>query len=324
MKLAGAISRVSVDGLMPLTRDAVASLAQLGLLWNLSEVAPKVLDLLPIGLQIDDLNHQTLYVNQSFTTLFGYELSDISENDLWFELVYPDPAYRRSARSAWETRIGLASQSDAVLDCYERVVRCKDGSDKAVEFHIRRVGDYFVYLHIDVSSRYEMAAELRRLANTDALTGIANRRRFFEIGSELVQAGQLPLSVLTFDIDYFKAVNDGRGHAAGDHVLVDIAACCAAVLAEEHTLARLGGEEFGVLLPGCDVPEARAIAERLRSAVEHRVVSLAPEPVQVTISIGGACDRVRRTDLDGLLLRADHALYSAKRAGRNMVHFADH
>lgn len=309
---------------MPLTRDAISSLTQLGLLWNLTEVAPKVLDLLPIGLQIDNLDHQTLYVNQSFTALFGYELRDIAQNDTWFETVYPNPAYRLSARSAWETRIGLATQSDAILACYERVVRCKDGSDKVVEFHIRRVGDYFVYLHIDVSSRHEMAAELRRLANTDTLTGLANRRRFFEIGSELILADRLPLSVLTFDIDYFKAVNDGRGHAAGDHVLVDIAACCAAVLEEEQTLARLGGEEFGVLLPGCAVPEARTIAERLRRAVEERVVQLAPEPVRVTISIGGACDHVRRADLDGLLLRADHALYAAKRAGRNMVHVAEH
>lgn len=315
---------VIVDGLMSVTRDEISSLTQLGLLWNLSEFAPKVLDLLPIGLQIDNLDHQTLYVNQSFTALFGYELQDIAQNDSWFEIVYPDPVYRASARAAWEARIGLATKSDAVLDCYERVVRCKDGSDKVVEFHIRRVGDYFVYLHIDVSSRYEMAAELRRLANTDTLTGIANRRRFFEIGCELIRADRLPLSLLTFDIDYFKAVNDGRGHAAGDHVLVDIAACCAAVLDDDQTLARLGGEEFGVLLPGCGVRQARVIAERLRRAVEERVVPLALEPVQVTISIGGACDSRHPADLDGLLLRADHALYSAKRAGRNMVHFAEH
>ncbi|MCB8880317.1 GGDEF domain-containing protein [Acidisoma cellulosilytica] len=308
---------------MPLAGDAFDSFTQLGLLRDLSGFAPKILDLLPIGLQIDNLEHHTLYVNRSFTALFGYGLKDIEYNDLWFEVVYPDPVYRAKVRAIWEERVLTAAEFDTSSDGYERTVRCKDGSDKVVEFHIRRVGDYFVYLYIDVSSRHALAGELQRLAHTDELTGLANSRCFFEIGSALMRGDRLPLSLLTFDIDHFKAVNDGHGHAAGDQVLVAVAACCRRILAEGQTLARLGGEEFGILLPGYDKRQAQAIAERLRRAVAEEPIPLAVEPLHITISIGGACDRQQSGGLDALLLRADRALYAAKRAGRDQVCFAE-
>ncbi len=97
---------------MPLADDAFDSLAQLGPLRDLSALAPKILDLLPIGLQIDNLEHQTLYVNRSFTALFGYLPKDIELNDRWFELVYPDPAYRAMARAIWEERVRTVSEFD--------------------------------------------------------------------------------------------------------------------------------------------------------------------------------------------------------------------
>lgn len=307
---------------MPLTEDAFDRLAPLGLPLDLDTLAPRILSLLPIGLQIDDASHCTVYVNRGFTNLFGYELADIQRNDDWFEKVYPDPAYRASVRAVWEERTRTAIESDALAESYERIVRCKDGSDKVVEFNLRRVGDYFIYLYIDVSARHELAAELRRLAHTDELTGLANRRCFFEIGTELIRSTLRPLSVLTFDIDHFKAVNDGRGHAAGDHVLVEVATRVRAILAPGQTLARLGGEEFGILLPGCGESEARIIAERLRTVIAHRSITLAAAQIGVTVSVGGACAPGPVGDLDALLLRADHALYAAKRAGRDKVRFA--
>ncbi|MCB8874672.1 GGDEF domain-containing protein [Acidisoma silvae] len=306
---------------MPSADDAFASLTQLGLLHDLSGFVPKVLDLLPIGLQIDNLDHQTLYVNRSFTALFGYGLKDIEYNDLWFDLVYPDPVYRAFVKARWLENVQAATEQDTSIDGYERLVRCKSGVDKVVEFYIRRVGDFFVYLYIDVSPRHAMAAELRRLAHTDELTGLPNRRFFFEMGAELFAARRRPLSLLTFDIDHFKSVNDGRGHAAGDQVLVEVAARCRAVLEDGQTLARLGGEEFGVLLPGCGAGQAQAVAERIRLAVAEQPIALPPEPVQVTVSVGGACDATEAGDLGSLLLRADHALYAAKRGGRNKTRF---
>jgi diguanylate cyclase len=129
------------------------------------------------------------------------------------------------------------------------------------------------------------------------------------------------LAVLVFDLDRFKAVNDGYGHAAGDQVLVDVVSRCRAVLDEEQLLARLGGEEFGVLLPGCDDAAAAAVAERLRATVAGTPITIASSSLEITISIGVACPVSDGVEFDTLLVRADRALYAAKRAGRNQACF---
>ncbi len=176
-------------------------------------------------------------------------------------------------------------------------------------------------MYIDVTARHRLEAELRRLANTDALTGVANRRRFFEMAAAVMADGGR-LAVLVFDIDHFKAVNDGYGHAVGDQVLVEVARRCGEALEEEQPLARLGGEEFGVLLPGCDQAAAAAVAARLHAAVAQPAGARAARLPHVTISIGGACGASDGVAFDTLLMRADRALYAAKRAGRNQARFA--
>lgn len=169
----------------------------------------------------------------------------------------------------------------------------------------------------------EANAELERLANTDPLTGLANRRRFLErLDGEIERADRYerPLSLILLDLDRFKAVNDTHGHAAGDDVLRDAARVLRAVSREVDLPARIGGEEMTLLLPETDRRGARAVAERIRSAIE-RARHAAPDgdPFRVTASLGVASAGPGARTGAELLQRADEALYRAKEAGRNRV-----
>jgi diguanylate cyclase (GGDEF)-like protein len=169
------------------------------------------------------------------------------------------------------------------------------------------------------------AAQLRRSAEHDALTGTFNRRsmdqwllRGFSQASEQRQ----PLSLLFIDIDHFKSVNDRLGHSGGDQCLREVAAALRGALEAGDILGRYGGEEFIVLLPGRGGAEAREIAERLRAAVERREFRHDNHSERLTVSIGVATRLDAEREASATVKRADQALYAAKRAGRNCVHVA--
>ncbi|MBW3669235.1 MAG: sensor domain-containing diguanylate cyclase [Actinobacteria bacterium] len=157
--------------------------------------------------------------------------------------------------------------------------------------------------------------EVGRLAHVDSLTGLANRRVFEEaLGREVARATRSgePVSLVLFDVDYFKTVNDTLGHQEGDEVLRRVAAALAEACREADLPARYGGEEFAVLLPACSPGEGYRVAERLRAAVAAAEVSM-----PVTMSAGVAGLPAHASTPDELLRKADDALYAAKRAGRD-------
>ena len=171
-----------------------------------------------------------------------------------------------------------------------------------------------------------LAKQLSQLATTDSLTGVANRREFFHMASKEISRAQRNdrvLSVLMFDIDHFKKINDQYGHAAGDEVLVNIASICKKVLREIDTIGRLGGEEFGILLPETDIKEAAMVAERLRESMKLIRPGGSATTGTVTMSLGVAQWHASHEDFEELMARADRALYGAKRGGRNRVSVAD-
>ena len=173
----------------------------------------------------------------------------------------------------------------------------------------------------DVSQRLAYEAELERLARTDGLTGLWNRRYFVELfGRELNRAEReaAPLSLLMIDIDHFKDVNDRYGHAAGDIVLGTLAGFFRDQLRMIDLIGRLGGEEFGVGLPGIGIDEAQGVSERIRSGLEALQIDAGAQVIRCTVSIGIA-QWTDQESFDALLARADRALYVAKRSGRNQV-----
>ncbi|MDR3099739.1 MAG: diguanylate cyclase, partial [Paraburkholderia sp.] len=189
----------------------------------------------------------------------------------------------------------------------------------------------------------EASERLETLARSDPLTGLANRRRFQEVFAEALEranrAPQQPvaMAVLMLDIDFFKRVNDRFGHAAGDRVLQVLARILRANLRGVDLPARMGGEEFAVLLPGADLAAAAAVAERVRLAVEnHARDAAAPdaavpdaqaaasaahaEAIAFTVSIGVAVSPVDcPANYEALMHLADARLYMAKAGGRNRV-----
>lgn len=173
------------------------------------------------------------------------------------------------------------------------------------------------------SFTYQRSVE--RLAGEDPLTGLANRRHFMTAGSQLLESVrryQRTAGILVIDLDHFKRINDQHGHGGGDTVLRALAQ-----LLKDHRRgpdlpARLGGEEFAVLLPETDLGGAAAFAERLRAALQTLRISLdgpPPAEVAVTMSVGVAACAPADPSLEAVMHRADAALYRAKRGGRNRV-----
>lgn len=163
--------------------------------------------------------------------------------------------------------------------------------------------------------------DLRRASTTDTLTGLLNRRGLNE-AMALLQAAETPLAIVALDIDHFKAVNDRHGHAAGDQALRALATLLTEGSRQGDTVARSGGEEFIVLMPGAPQTAAVASAERLRRRLA-RLGTEAGLPAPITLSAGVACYPTHGATLDEVIQRADRALYYAKNHGRNMVCVAD-
>lgn len=167
--------------------------------------------------------------------------------------------------------------------------------------------------------------DLYRLATTDELTSVANRRHFLlRLVDEVARATRYPqpTSLALLDLDHFKKINDTHGHAAGDAVLQLAAKVCRDVLRDVDSIGRIGGEEFAVLMPGTDVAGALIVCERLRVAVEEAEVHTPTGVIRPSVSIG-VIERGADEDSALMLLRADNALYRAKENGRNRVEAGD-
>ena len=174
--------------------------------------------------------------------------------------------------------------------------------------------------HTSVEANYH--EEIYQLATQDALTELYNRRQFIELmEKEMARAMRhhRPLALCIVDVDLFKPVNDRYGHISGDEVLRQIAAIMRRYVRSDDIAARIGGEEFAVLLPECDAGAAYGFAERLRIAIAAAVFSPGGEPQQITVSIGIAALSPDRDTRNRLMAAADSALYRAKKEGRNRV-----
>lgn len=285
----------------------------------------KIIDMLnwlPFGFEIASTDEQIQFANSQFNALFGYSQDEIATIDDWWRLAYPDPDYRAFAKTKWESEIALARAENREMTPFDLDVKTNSGISRTIQFRHRTVGNFNVNLYLDVTSERAVARELKRLSETDPLTGAMNRRCFFEEAQRRYdkEPGG-PLSVLVLDIDNFKSINDTYGHGAGDMVLKEFTARCLEVVGDRGLFARFGGEEFVVLLYDNRSGAAHALAERLRAATADQTFRLPLDMLTVTVSIGGA-DRREAESLDQTLFRADEALYLAKSHGRNRVAIA--
>ena len=265
-----------------------------------------------------------IYVSPAYERIFGRSpallLADYGE---WRNAIYPDDV-------EYAQKSMLAVLDEGAVETREyRIIR-GDGqlrwlSDKC--FLGRRAenghGPIIVGIAEDITEKKQLEGELQRLATTDVLTQSSNRRHFFECArAEFERARQFasPLAFLLLDIDDFKRINDTHGHQMGDQVLQKVARCGASVLRQSDLFGRIGGEEFAALLPGCQPDLAEQIAERLQREIE-RVVFTAEngERFRVTASLGLTYLKASDPELSAVFARADAAMYTAKRLGKNQV-----
>ncbi|MBU0589947.1 MAG: diguanylate cyclase [Gammaproteobacteria bacterium] len=209
----------------------------------------------------------------------------------------------------------IALKNGQTLERYSTVLRSNDGQ------YLGRV-----WFFRDITAIKQTQAQLLELANHDALTGAANRRNFFDRANQEYSRAKrygTPLSIAWMDLDHFKLVNDQHGHAAGDEVLKALYRETQPMLRESELFARIGGEEFAVLMPDTGIEGAMHLAERIRLVTEARTLDFDGQAVTCTISIGVAALKPSDTSIADCLQRADRAMYQAKQNGRNRVEIAD-
>ena len=227
---------------------------------------------------------------------------------------------RRARRSGWDLDEGWMRRADGSVFYASSLVATTDGAGTE--------SATFALVARDMTHRREAAEALRRLTVSDYLTGCYNRAHLFTAGEEelaLTRLSQRPASVIVFDADRFKSINDRFGHDAGDAVLRHLALVCQRQLRGGDLLARLGGEEFCALLPDCELAEAVAVAERMRRAIAETPVRHEGVVIPVTASFGvveAPTSDASAVTLARLVRVADQAMYAAKRAGRDRVEAA--
>jgi diguanylate cyclase (GGDEF)-like protein len=232
----------------------------------------------------------------------------------------------------WEELLAgtMADFVSMVLEAAERVERERELGvyrqqlERMVEERTQELEARNEDLRREMVERERAEQQLRELATRDPLTDAINRRHFFELELQRSHRYKRPLSLAMIDADHFKKVNDLHGHLSGDQVLRTIVELCRSSLRKSDLLARYGGEEFVVLLPETTIATARGVVERLRRAVGDQVLLGNGGEIRFTVSAGVVSLRHGSEEtLEGLLRRADEALYRAKAAGRNRVEVMD-
>jgi diguanylate cyclase (GGDEF)-like protein len=272
------------------------------------------------GIVIIDGDRQCALVNEAAGRLIGVPAGEHRVS----RLTGPMRALRERCVNAAE----LTEQAQSVLANVDHVTTTIwDFGDQQYSFDTHPIrGDGRngrILLFQDVTAERRLERDLRRLATSDPLTGLPNRRDFEDRARARIDAagGNDVLSLLMIDIDRFKSINDTYGHGVGDTVLIEVARRARMALRAGDFVARMGGEEFAALLPMAAEADARAVAERIRHAIAHPPIAAGEHMIQVTVSIGGYSSAGEAHALEAMLRNADKALYQAKHGGRDRVVF---
>jgi diguanylate cyclase (GGDEF)-like protein len=270
-----------------------------------------------------DANRRYRYVNSRVADLIGLPAEDIIGK---FDHDVVPPKY---VADFWKS-------DKAVFEKNQKVVMNEElkGPDNKVHHYLstkvpfQLKGDLqtMIAFSTDVTELYQLKEKFEQLANTDELTGIYNRRYFFENANREFKRArryQQPLAVISLDVDHFKSVNDHYGHPIGDQVLIKIAQLISPTIRAEDIFARIGGEEFSILLPNISTTDSLHAAERLRELLDNNTIKVNSLELPIKISLGVSVLKATDNDFQALYSRSDIALYKAKSHGRNHVYLMD-
>ncbi len=280
-----------------------------------------LLERYPGGVIVEDEDATVALVNARLGHLFGVDhdprqLQGLSHEALCQTLGEPYATWLLPEPTSGDTTPTEARREREVVTPAGRFLQIERVPVTAEHEHLGRV-----WLFHDITERKRRERRLARLANTDDLTGLPNRRSFMDqlrLASDSSDwSAERPGAVVMIDVDHFKHINDTYGHATGDAVLQHLAHQLTERLRRGDIAARLGGEEFAILLPRIHPDDAEALADRLRATIAAQPFERDGEALRYTISLGVAA--IEPANPDATLNRADKALYEAKRAGRNRV-----
>jgi|GEM_PF-789396 len=281
------------------------------------------LDNVDYGVLLLDENMRARFINRASRQLWNMPDALAASRPSFTELMrhacdsgaFALPADKLDAYVEW--RVAL------VRGGYEAPMDLQLANGKILRFQCKALpagGRFLSYT--EVTDLVRNAERLERLATTDEMTGICNRRHFLTLAEtewRRFQDDGAPFALLILDVDLFKSINDRFGHNVGDAVIKSVAAICQREKRDADILARIGGEEFVLLLPKTRHRDAMAFAETLRQRVEVEPFAVEGESLRLTISIGVAEAEPGMTGISDVMKRADQALYDAKRSGRNRV-----
>lgn len=277
------------------------------------------------GVVITDIDAKIEWVNPAFEKLTGYSFNEAYGKNP-SELVKSGEQEEGFYQDMWRTVLSGETWCGKITN------KRKDGTLYTEELSITPVTDdkglirHFVGIKQDITERIQLQGQLWEMATMDFLTSLYNRRHFMDLlEKEFARVQRFEdhnVAVLMLDIDYFKRVNDGYGHAVGDALLKNFSMLVRNNLRKTDIAGRLGGEEFSVLLPDTPIFAAKVFAERLRLDIKNNPLMLGDLAIAITVSIGIAAMETTDSNCDAALIRADNALYKAKEAGRNRVEFA--
>ncbi len=266
-----------------------------------------------------DITNQTIvYVNPAFTRLMGYTYDEVVGAESPLLDLFTDEVTKQyvkkglTEKTSIKTTIETTNKDGDVLWFDLSMLPLKDGKGKAT---------YFASIERDITKEKKLLLELEKLSKTDPLTGLSNRRglrEYAEIEFARANRENSGISILVLDLDYFKKINDVYGHSVGDQVLAKVAKELSSHVRIYDLAARIGGEEFCVLLSKTERKFALQAAERIRKAISDIILYADGDLIKITVSIGVAYHQPD-IDIDTVIKHADEALYEAKSNGRNCV-----
>lgn len=264
-------------------------------------------------------------VGKSLPKQTGYDEADLLGRGLDFlDVSNPTPASSRAkeqlalaAREGWHLHEDWQHRKDGSKVWVQRLIAVRHSEEAGEQ---DKIAGFTVVLR-EGQQRTVDAQKLKHMLTRDHLTGAYNRMHFFQTAEHEAKRRRRygrPMSIIAIDLDHFKRINDAYGHPAGDKVLRQFSECCMSWLRPTDTLARIGGEEFAVIMPETDLKGAARLAETLRRSIEGMVVTTDDAELQVTGSFG--CTEVNdECAIEDAMAQVDAALYRAKHAGRNRV-----
>lgn len=270
----------------------------------------QLVDLLPESVCVVDVDGTLLYVNAAFRALLGYSGEELVGTRI-FKLVHADD------RDGTVEQARRVTGGEVQRHFRNRYLH-KDGRSIDLLWSARWIPEYRVRLGVarEIDELRHVEEELEHRAHHDLLTGLPNRRGLHHAFGQMRSAAirsETPLSVLYLDLDGFKRINDRLGHAAGDVVLEEVARRLRSALRQDDFVARVGGDEFVALLPGCDPSCASGVCSALMTGL-HAPYSLSGQTVILEASVGVAGFPAEGHELAPLLAHADQAMYAVKRA----------